>query len=157
MSPEAERILSGIPEHIGGDVEHGSPAANGDETGDAIASLMAQVAFEPQDVQDTLAELFEWLAERFESDHWKLTDRQLRMMGRPSAQLLNSIWVKLQNYIPDILARWCEDTPGATAFILACGIVVVPKVAKQIVISRERNAAKKMPPREQPQPHPSAA
>jgi hypothetical protein len=99
---------------------------------------MAQVAFEPQDVQDVLCEFFDWCAERFQSEHWSLTERQARMLGRPTAQLLNSLWVKLQGVLPDILARWCETTPGATAFILAAGIVVVPKVTTQIGISRER-------------------
>jgi hypothetical protein len=147
LSPESERILSAIPDHIGPGEPGEGGASTVDDAGDPIAALMAQVAFETQDVQDTLCELFDWLGERFESDHWKLTDRQARMMGRPTAQLLNSIWAKLQNLLPDILARWCEETPGATAFILACGIVVAPKIGKQIVISRERAASKKKGPK----------
>lgn len=124
-----------------GVIEDG-PGEDGSEAGEAVSELMAMVAFEPQDVQDTLTEFFDWMAERFESDHWKLTERQQRMMGRPTAMMLNSLWGKLQRLLPDILARWCEQTPGATAFILACGIVVVPKVGKQIGISRERRQSK---------------
>lgn len=127
------KTIGDAPEDSAG----GIPAAAG-EVEDPIAALMAQVAFEEQDVKDTIGEFFDWMSERFKSDHWKLTDRQSRMLGRPSTQLLNSIWAKLQDYLPDILARWCETTPGATAFILACGIVVVPKVKKQYTISRER-------------------
>ena len=143
LSAEAERLLAGIPDQIG-DAPLGDPV-DGSESGevDPVAELMAQVAFEPQDVQDTLCEMFDWLGERFESDHWSLTERQARMLGRPSAQLLNALWLKLQVILPDILARWCEQTPGATAFILACGIVVVPKVTTQISISRERAREKK--------------
>jgi len=48
------------------------------------------------------------------------------------------MWVKMQNYLPDVLGRWCEETPGATAFILAAGLVIGPKVSMQIKISRER-------------------
>jgi hypothetical protein len=68
--------------------------------------------------------------------------------------MANALWVKLQAYIPDILSRWCEETPGATAFILACGIIVVPKVTQQVRISRER--AKKARPlvAEMPKPKP---
>lgn len=140
LSAESERLLDSVPESIGGEVDDaGGPAAVSSQVPeDPIAALMAQVAFEEQDVKDTLGELFDWLAERFESDHWRLTDRQTRMLGRPAAQMLNAIWGKLQVYIPDILGKWCEDTPGATAFILACGIVVVPKVTKQVAISRQR-------------------
>ena len=141
LSPESERILASVPETIGGEAgESGAPVDAPAE--DPIAALMAQVAFEPQDVQDTLAEMFDWLAERFESDHWRLTDRQARMLGRPAAQLLNSIWTKLQAYIPDILSKWCETTPGATALILAAGIVITPKVMQQVSISRERAKVK---------------
>lgn len=136
-----------MPDTIGeGQAEPGDPAgAPAPEPEDPIAALMAQVAFEEQDVRDTLEELFEWIGERCESDHWKLTERQSRILGRPAAQMMNSIWAKLQAYIPDILSRWCETTPGATAFILAAGLVVVPKVRKQITLTRERRAAAAMP------------
>ena len=139
LSPESERLLHAVPDAIGGEADDaGGPADVPQGEGDAIAALMAQVAFEPQDVQDVICELFDWLAERFQSDHWQLTDRQARMLGRPAAQLANSMWAKLQVYIPDILGKWCEETPGATAFILACGLVIGPKVTKQVAISRER-------------------
>jgi hypothetical protein len=142
LPPESERLLSAVPQTIG--EAQGEPGAPVDvQADDPIAALMAQVAFEPQDVQDVLGELFDWMAERFESDHWKLTERQARMIGRPTAQLLNSMWSRLQNYLPDILSKWCEETPGATAFIMACGIVIVPKVSQQVKISRERAAKEK--------------
>ena len=142
MDPASARILASVPDVIGDDpAAAGGPVQAASETDDAIAQLMAHVAFEPQDVQDVIAETFDWLSERFKSDHWKLTDRQARMLGRPSAQLLNSMWAKLSAYIPDILSRWCEETPGATAFLLACGMVVVPKVMQQVSISRERSKA----------------
>ena len=103
---------------------------------------MAQVAFEEQDVKDVLCEFFDWLAVKFENDNWKLTDRQSRMLGKPTALLANSMWVKLQSLVPDIIARWCETTPGAMAFLSACGLIVVPKVFNQIKVSRERKAQK---------------
>jgi hypothetical protein len=154
LSQESERLLFAVPSTIGGEADDpGGPADVQDA--DPIAALMAQVAFEPQDVQDVIAEFFDWLAERFESDHWKLNERQARMLGRPAAQLANSMWVKLQNYLPDILSKWCEETPGATAFILACGIVIAPKISKQMAISRERaKAGQPMLVREQPKPQP---
>ena len=143
---ESERLLSHVPERIGGEADDpGGPAdmpGNNLPADDPIAALMAQVAFEPQDVQDVIEEFFEWLSEHYQSDHWKLSERQSRMLGRPAAQLLNSMWVRLQNYLPDILSKWCEETPGAMAFIMACGIVVAPKVTQQITISRERARAK---------------
>jgi hypothetical protein len=154
LPPESERLLHAVPKSIGEADDPVGPADVSEE--DPIAALMAQVAFEPQDVQDVLEEFFESLAVRFESDHWKLTERQARMLGRPSAQLLNSMWAKLQNYLPDILAHWCESTPGATAFILACGLIVAPKITRQVAISRERAAARPLVPesakQQRPQP-----
>jgi hypothetical protein len=146
LSQESERLLQGVPDVIGEDVAGSSgDAAPGDvQDQDPIAALMAQVAFEPQDVQDVLAECFDWLSERFESEHWRLTDRQARMLGRPTAQLLNSLWARLGNYLPDILSRWCEETPGAMAFLMAAGMVVAPKVMQQVSISRERKEKKPM-------------
>ena len=139
LAAESERILDSVPAHIGGEADDpGGPADTGAHGDDPIAALMSQVTFEPPDVQDQLEEFFGWLAERFESDHWKLTDRQARMLGRPTAQLLDSVWAKLCGILPDVIARWCASTPGATAFLLAAGLVVVPKVAKQITISRSR-------------------
>lgn len=153
LPPESERILAGVPETIGAEPDDPGAPADVPINDDPIAALMAQVAFEPQDVQDVLAEFFDWMAERFASDHWKLTERQARMLGRPAAQMLNALWVRLQQYIPDILGRWCEETPGAMAFIVACGIVVAPKITRQVQISRERAKAKPLV-QDKPQPKP---
>ncbi len=166
LSAESQNLLASVPDSIGGTSEPGeADGASLPDPQDPIAALMAQVAFEEQDVKDTLGELFDWLAERFESDHWRLTDRQTRMLGRPAAQMLNSVWAKLQVYIPDILGKWCEDTPGATALLMACGIVIVPKVAKQVAISRTRRksvpmvqqGASHVAPVAAPPPQPAAA
>ena len=144
LSPESEQLLASVPESIGytdqGGPERLSIHEVDSPNDDPIAALMAQVAFEEQDVKDTLEEFFDWLAERYKSEHWKLTDRQSRMLSRPASQMANAVWLKLQAYIPSIIGRWCEETPGATAFILACGLVVVPKVTKQIKLSRERKS-----------------
>lgn len=139
-SPEIEKQLSSVPDVIGDTAEVGGDLESGEATlgADGISALLEAVAFEEQDVKDTLGELFDWLAETFESEHWKLTERQLRMLGRPSAQLLNSIWGKLKLRIPDILANWCETTPGASAFLMAFGLVVVPKGLKQWQLSKQR-------------------
>ena len=155
LPAESERLLAAVPERIGGEADDPGGPADVPGQDDPIAALMAQVAFEPQDVQDVIEEGFAWLAEHFHSEHWKLTERQSRMLGKPAALLANSLWAKLQAMLPDILGRWCEETPGAAAFILACGIVVVPKVTQQVAISRER--AKERATRVGPQSMPAKA
>ena len=154
LTPEAERLLGSVPTKV--DDAPGDPidvdGAAGQLTdadqggGNGIAELMAQVSFETQDVQDQLEELFDWLSVKFKSDHWELSERQARMLGKPTAQLLNSLWAKLQTVLPEILGKWIDSTPGAAALLLAGGIVIGPKVAKQVAISRERrrNANRRM-------------
>lgn len=133
-----ERILTAVPEVIGETLpEPGQEVAG---AADPVSSLMAMVAFEEDDVRDTLGELFDWLAERFKSEHWRLNERQARMLGKPGTLLANAMWAKLQAYLPDVLGKWCETTPGALAFLTACGIVIGPKVMQQVRISRERKA-----------------
>lgn len=150
LSPEAEARLDSIPDVIGGAAA--SPeAVRISESSDSadIAALLDAVAFEEEDVRETVEEFFDFLAERFRSEHWRLTERQSRMLGRPAAQLANAIWAKLKLRIPDILARWCDSTPGATAFLMAAGIVVVPKVMTQVRLSRGKGRTADRP---QPQP-----
>ena len=145
LTPESEQLLASVPDSIGHTDDQGGPERLtihdvGPADDDPIAALMAQVAFEEQDVRDTMEEFFDRLSERYKSEHWKLSDRQSRMLGRPASQMLNAVWIKLQVYLPSIIGRWCEETPGASAFILACGFVIVPKVTKQIKLSRERKS-----------------
>jgi hypothetical protein len=153
VSPENLRLLASVPESIGGTVqdEAGAAAAPGAEA-DPIASLMAQVVFEPQDVQDVLTEFFDWLALRAKSDHWQLSERQGRMLARPLATVLDSLWARLQVLLPDVLGRWCESTPGAMALLMAAGLVIGPKVAKQAAMVRARKKTVPMVKETKPDP-----
>jgi hypothetical protein len=142
-----ERLLSQIPATVSDDPAGAGPQIIDDAPAadDPISALMAQISFEEEDVKAYLSEFFEWMAERFESDHWKLTDRQQRILGRPTAQLMNSMWAQLCARFPEIIARWCESTPGAAAFLAAFGLVVVPKAWTQIRVSRARKNQKQVP------------
>lgn len=139
-------MLAGVPGTIGdGGEARGAvdPTAVSDDAADPVAELMRQVAFEPQDVQDTLAEFFDWIAAKFDSDHWKLSERQARMLGMPLTQVLNTVWAELCRALPGPIARWIESTPGAMKLLIAAGIVLTPKIKQQLSISRERRALKK--------------
>jgi hypothetical protein len=153
LSAEAEQILSQMPVIEGAP---GSAPVSTESGAEPLLALAGMVAFEEQDVKDTLEEFFAFLADRFDSEHWELTERQSRMLGKPTTLLLNSLWTKLQQLLPDVIARWCESTPGAMAFLTACGLVLVPKVIVQIRISRERRRAKRIIENPKPQPQPPA-
>lgn len=148
--------LDAVPDEIGGEEEASPEGAEGGIGADDITQLMGSIAFEEQDVKDALGEVFDWIGERMQSDHWRLTERQARMLGKPTAQLLNSIWQKLMQRMPDVIAQWCEDTPGATAFLVSFGIVVVPKATRQMTITKHRRQRRREPEKAEPTEHPKA-
>jgi hypothetical protein len=94
--------------------------------------------FDPEAVGEVLEEGFAWIAEKFGSEHWKLSDRQARMLKGPTSQLLGSLYAHIERMLPAFLERWADSTPGLMDFVFVFGIVVGPKVAKQLALSRER-------------------
>lgn len=155
LPPENRAAVDAVPDVIGAPA--GADEPEGELSADDVRELMAQVAFEEQDIKDLLGELFDWLADRFESDHWKLSERQMRILGGPSFRLANVLWKRLEERLPDILIGWCESTPGAAAFIMACGIVVGPKIAKQLRLSKGPKPVKEPRVEDRPAPRRSAA
>lgn len=148
MNDEAERLLSDIPEAIG-EAPRAGEKLDAEESAAAVGALGALspdflqglIQFEEADVRGVLEEAFEHLAVKFDSEHWKLTDRQSRMLGKPTAQLLSSIWVKLSYLLPDKFAQLCASTPGLAGFVVTSAIVLGPKVAQQFAVSRQRRSA----------------
>ena len=159
LTPEAERIVNDVPEAIGGVYvagekldDHETAAAVG-----ALGSLSPEflhglISFNEDDVSSVLEEGFDFLADRFESEHWKLTERQSRMLGGPTTQLLSSVWSKVAQMLPAQLAQWCMSMPGLAGFILVSAIVVGPKVTTQIAVSRKRKSLGKEPRKPGPTP-----
>jgi len=143
---EAEQILSEIPSFIGG--EPGAAAGAGaihevdpELSADDIAEMIPDIDFEEGEVREVLEEAFEWLAGRFDSDHWKLTERQSRMLGRPTTRLLTSVYSRLAQFLPGWLATACETTPGLAGVIIVSAMVIGPKAAKQFKIHRARKGS----------------
>ena len=94
LTQEAEQILHEVPASIGG-AGAGEALPPIGQVADAesiaaaamLSELASAITFEEQDVRELLEMGFGWMAEKFESEHWNLTERQSRMMGRPAAQL----------------------------------------------------------------------
>jgi hypothetical protein len=131
LSPESEELLGGIGA--------GAESDDGDQAGEPLPpSLLPSIAFSEKRVRAVLTDGFDWLAERFDSDHWKLTDNQADMLSEPTAVLLGSLWSHVQRMLPLWLERWSETTPGLMDFALMAGIVLTPKILTQAAISRRR-------------------
>lgn len=127
LSAESEKLLAG-------ETEDDAPEDGGVAAASAPVVLMPPILFSAEKTEKVLVEIFDWLAERFDSEHWKLTENQASMLGGPTAELLGGVWTKLAEKLPDILV----NTPGAATFLLAVTVVVVPKTAQQIALSRAR-------------------
>lgn len=146
LSPETERILSAAPDVVSDQLPQADAQGADLSEENGVSALMAQVTFEEEDVREGLEMLFALFAEWRQIEDWKLTANQSRILGRPCAQMINAIWLKLQGRMPGWVERWLSETPGAAAFLLACAIVVGPKVSKDIAISRERRNADRAKP-----------
>lgn len=127
---EVRERLNSIPDIIGPGEEPGEPGEP-EITSEEVREILIVVQFSEQDVKDLLSELFDWLSELMGSDHWKLTERQARILTGPTHRMLASIWAKLLQRLPDAVVKWCEETPGAAAFLVALGIVATPKALQQ--------------------------
>jgi len=142
LSPEAERILAAMPgviadEHAGEVlVPSGEPSSAGD-----LADMLPDIDFDPLEVGAVLEEMFDWIAERRNSACWKLTERQSRMLAKPTAQLCATLYAKLAQFLPGWLANLCDQTPGLMGVIVAGSIVVAPKVVFDFRTSRARRKA----------------
>jgi hypothetical protein len=145
LSADNERIRARVPpiitdipaEEEAADRDPGEPEIIAEDEAE-LRELMSSFAFEEEDVKEELAELCDWISEIAQSDHWKLSERQKRMLGKPITLLLNSLWVKLADFIPRFFAAWCDRTPGLMASTMACSFVFGPKLWKQIQIQRSR-------------------
>lgn len=153
LTKEQEQIIGESFAEIGVEDPAPSDVPVGASEGAAVADMLPEIAFDPVDVQDVLREGFHWIAERFDSAHWELTETQARMLGKPTAQLLSTLYSRL----PDFLTRWCDSTPGLAGLCVTGAIVIGPKVAQQVAITRERrkSPAPKRGPHEVPRRAPA--
>lgn len=136
LGPEAEELLSQIAAADDDDgTEDEGPK---DAAAMAAPAAPSSIVFKPERVRAVLGDSFDWLAEKFDSDHWRLTDNQADMLAEPTAQLLGSAWTHVQRMLPLWLERWSQETPGLMDFVLAFSFVVGPKAAQQFALSRER-------------------
>jgi hypothetical protein len=142
LSPDSERIVADIGAGDEPADDSPEPSLHAPEgPGDAFT----KIAFDEGYVADVLEEAYAWAAEKFDSDHWNLTERQSRMLSGPTTELLGSMWMHLQRILPEILARWASSTPGLMDFALMFGLITGPKAAKQFALSRARRRGPQRP------------
>jgi hypothetical protein len=136
LPPESEALLGEI--EGAGTGEAGSSAAESAGDVEVLGAMMPDIAFDEQDVRAVLEESFAWLAEKFDSGHWNLTERQSRMLGKPTAELLSGLYMRIREFLPGVLLDWCDATPGLMGVLIAGSIVIVPKVKTQVQLSMQK-------------------
>lgn len=154
LSVESERLLAAVPDVIGDELPASDPALapghNEEQTEvDELLQMVRDIDFQQEDIQYLVEQLFEMIAEWRQMEHWKLTERQSRILGRPLFRMVNVCWAKLVEKLPDYIVT----IPGLAGTCLALGIVATPKILKDRAISTERaHAAKQVGPGAQPGP-----
>lgn len=71
-----------------------------------VTELDEDTTFTPEEAGELVAGLFEIGASRL-GDHWKLSDEEREMIGRPLSKVLNKHW--------DSVGRFAEETALALA------------------------------------------
>lgn len=71
-----------------------------------VTQLDEDTSFTPEEAGELVSGLFEIAADRL-GDHWKLTDKEREMIGRPLSKVLNKHW--------DSVGRYAEETALALA------------------------------------------
>lgn len=154
ISAEQVAELASVPDTIGGEAaapgEAAAAAPGAGELGEMVEFLQS-MGIDEDDMQEWLSEGCDFLSEKFDSAHWKLTDRQGRMLAKPYTACANKIWIKLLDWLPDFLSNLAKSSPEAAAMVISSAVVFGPKVAKQFVLSRSRKELPKKPAEDKPQ------
>jgi hypothetical protein len=134
LSAEAERLLNSVPDHIGSDGEVSGPSGQAGQ----IAAMIDGLVFKPEHVEVALRGIFKGLGWFFDSDHWELTPEDGGWITEPATQILNYIWLDNRDDISNAFVQWVMSTPGALGLLIGGGVVLGPRISKQMSLSRER-------------------
>lgn len=148
LPAESERVLEELSSETGGEGDEAEFVSAGASGG--VASFIPSINFKPELVKKYLNALFTRLADGFDSAHWLLTEDEADLLAGPTAELLGGAWSKLSQYLPEMLVSF----PGATAFIFAAGVVIGPKIAQQMAISKVKKRGLPVKPRSEEGPQP---
>jgi hypothetical protein len=142
LSAESERLLGGVPDHIGG---NGAAADPPDAAGNRIAAMVDSLVIKPEHVDVLIEGLFKGASWFFDSDHWLVSPLEARVLSQPGAEMLNYIWLSHRDEISNRFVEWMLSTPGALGLIMGGGIILGPRIVQQVKVSRERRPAVSVP------------
>lgn len=142
LPADTERQLAAVPDVIG--EERSSELVAIDDAGAdlsnqaRIGELVELGYVDAEQAGDIAGDIFDYLAVRFDSDHWKLKPNNRERIGRPFAASVNGAIQAVLDYLPDSASVIAAAHPEWAAFGLAIGGAIVPRALKQLKVSRER-------------------
>jgi hypothetical protein len=133
-------VGNGVPGQPGPDGSLPSPVEGESGSPDLVSSMLANVTFKEEHVKRILSSIFDFVATKLDDDGLKLTGWKLEMVGEPTAQMANAMWAAFMAKMPDLVSKWCETTPGASAFMAAWGSVgTIMIISHMQVVSERKN------------------
>lgn len=150
LSAESERLLNSVPDSIGG--EPGGIDEPGE--GGQLSAMIDGLVFKPEHVEVLMRGIFKALGWFFDAEHWELSDSETGWVTEPATQMLNFLWLDNRDDISNRMLTWVMNTPGALGLLIGGGVVLGPRISKQMSLARERRNSKPLvqEPRTPPQP-----
>lgn len=147
ITADAERKLTDVPDVIGEPVEaSGSAEETTDETLSALElsrvdALCELGYFDKTFAAEALDDIFGGLADRFESEHWKLKPERRDKIARPLCAVMNETMDAVMSALPGAAGDAARSHPEFAMLAVALGSAVLPRALKQVRISRARAAS----------------
>lgn len=92
------------------------------ETVQKVTEIDSETTFTAKEAGDLVGGLFDVAANRL-GDHWRLTDEEREMLGRPMAKVLNKHW--------DGIGRYAEEAALALAAASLVGGKLIAQQARK--------------------------
>lgn len=153
LSPEAEALLAGIPETIGGpEPEPGAPVANGspEPDGEVLMDMIGEELVDDEDLAELLAMVGQMLAKRRKRQAYeKAGVRAGSIAAKPWADVINHLWF---TYAPSFLSEMTSTIPGLGKALIKTTIAFGPAVMSDVQATRAERATRGRRPVESPIP-----
>lgn len=142
LSQEAERILGGVPKHIGdepGEAQPGAPVSDAAAPGNVLPFPSAIIVTE-----ENLATIFQlafgWAADWRKRECYRLDDSKAGKLAGMWGEIVNR---SIERFLPEFLARWSETNPGLLAALIGTLMIVGPMVQEDARQTAQESAQRR--------------
>lgn len=144
LSPEAERLLAGVPGVIG---DGRDPASLGETQTGAVGSstgegaLLGSLICDAEMVQEALVLVMGQIADWRKRDVYRLDEARAGLLARPYSEVINALWAQ---FAPAVFTEFCNSIPGLAKAVLMSAVIFTPMVKADMEQTRkEKQAARR--------------